>query len=91
MSDLIQYVEYAHRNGLDREDPFAWRAEDPHLVPATNRRRILDREHAQGRTPDPDGWLTFGRDLGTLYGTHIWHWTRIRWETVPRLETQELP
>ena len=46
---------------------------------------------AQTPTPGADGWLTFSRDLGTLYGTHIWHWTRIRWETMPHLETQELP
>ncbi|UUG69925.1 hypothetical protein SEA_MORKIE_64 [Gordonia phage Morkie] len=89
MTDLMQIVQFGNQTGTD---PIRWDNHDSrYLVPATNRRRILDREHANGITPGDDGWLTFGRDLGTLHGTHIWHWTRIRWETMPHLETQELP
>ncbi|QDH92352.1 hypothetical protein SEA_SPOOKY_86 [Gordonia phage Spooky] len=88
MTDLMQIVQFGNQTGTD---PIRWDNHDSrYLVPASNRRRILDREHANGITPGDDGWLTFGRDLGTLHGTHIWHWTRIRWDVVPHLETQEL-
>ncbi|QDK02835.1 hypothetical protein SEA_SQUIDDLY_85 [Gordonia phage Squiddly] len=69
MTDLMQIVQ--HGNQTDT-DPIRWDNHDSrYLVPASNRRRIIDREHGNGITPGADGWLTFGRDLGLLYWTPL--------------------
>ncbi|AMS03304.1 hypothetical protein SEA_LTON_61 [Gordonia phage Lton] len=89
MTDLLQVVEFGNQMG---DQPIVWDGHiHQYLVPASNRRRILDREHSNGITAGGDGWLTFGRDLEPLDGVTLRHWTRIRWDSMPHLETQELP
>ncbi len=48
-------------------------------VDSTNRRRILDREHAHGNTTGPDGWLTMPGHTDHINGVDITDYTRIRW------------
>lgn len=102
MTDLLQVVEFGNQMG---DQPIVWDGHThQYLVPALNRRRILDREHGNGIDAGEDGWLTFdgrnigpmctcrqpGCDLGELCGLMFRHWTRIRWDSMPHLETQEL-
>lgn len=72
MSDLVQTVE----SGFDLGDRIDWDHHRRTIVPASNRRRILDREHRRGVTPGADGWLTIHTDHATGCTTV----TRIRWE-----------
>ena len=72
MTDLLQVVEFGNQMG---GQPIVWDGHThQYLVPASNRRRILDREHQHGETPHPDGWLYMRRD----HGDYI-HVQRIRW------------
>ena len=54
MTDLMQIVEFGNQTGAD---PIRWDGHtSQYLVPATNRTRILDREHANG-PHTRRGWL----------------------------------
>ncbi|MFT4126275.1 MAG: hypothetical protein QM662_08605 [Gordonia sp. (in: high G+C Gram-positive bacteria)] len=79
MADLLQIIEMALQTG---DSPIDWGSDyaSQYVVPASNRRRILDREHRAGITPNADGWLVMSRDIGVLDGQTVTHWTRIRWE-----------
>ncbi len=61
-------------------DGHLWRRDVTKLVPASNRRRILDREAKRDVRAGPDGWLTTRRELAP----GVWHYERLRWED-PRL------
>ncbi|UQE74226.1 hypothetical protein MYK68_16060 [Gordonia sp. PP30] len=61
-------------------DGHVWRRDVTKIVPASNRRQILDREAKRDIRPGPDGSLTIRRKI--VPGT--WHYTRIRWDD-PRL------
>lgn len=77
MTDLLQVVQSGHQynDSLIEWDELGQRQ---YVVPAANRRRILDREHDRGVTPGADGWLT------TRICCYVNHegavWQRIRWE-----------
>lgn len=92
MGDLIQYVEL----GLQaNDDPIDWDHQSRDVVPAANRTRILDREAAHGIHPGADGWLTIPRPCGHWTDNNgdrvdVTHWTRIRWETLPHTDIQDL-
>lgn len=93
MADLMQYVEMATQANNDPIDWGSYRLQ--YLVPATNRTRILDGEAAHGIHPGADGWLTIPRPCGHWTDNNgdrvdVTHWTRIRWETLPHTDIQDL-
>lgn len=75
--DLVQTVD----QGFENEDGTVdWISRTRYIVPASNRRRILDREHRNGITPAADGWLYCDRrDLSTRDLQCI-ALTRISWD-----------
>lgn len=94
MADLVQYVEMAVQANAD---PIDWGSDyrRQYIVPASNRTRILDREATRGIHPGPDGWLTTCRGCGHWTDNNgdrvdVTHWTRIRWETLPHTDIQDL-
>lgn len=80
MADLVQIVHTAITDTADIPAEIEWAETYRDLVPASNRRRILDREHAKGRTPQADGWL----HMPHACSSDTWRHQRIRWED-PRL------
>lgn len=80
MADLLQIVHQAVTDTPDLPPDIEWSEQYRDIVPASNRCRILDREHAKGRTPGPDGWLHMPRPIAP----DTWLHQRIRWED-PRL------
>lgn len=88
MSDLIQITETGFQQGdqaIDWDSDHSARTE--HIVPASNRRRILDREHKNGVAPGEDGRLVMAVGAG-YRGSRSWQ--RIWWEPVPHNDTQDL-
>jgi len=71
VADLVQIVHTAITDTADIPAEIEW---------SSNRRRILDREHAKGRTPQADGWL----HMPHACSSDTWRHQRIRWED-PRL------
>ena len=90
MSDLRQTEERGVRAD---DDPIDWYSTSEHVVPASNRRRILDREHDRSYTPGDDGWLT--SPYGTyevINGRVVQGYMRIRWmpHSAPEPEATDL-
>lgn len=50
-----------------------------HEVPASHRRRILDREADRGVHPGSDGWLVMCHWDDRVYGRRVRNYTRLRW------------
>jgi len=101
MGDLLQF----HESGAQLDDgPVDWHTiHETVLVPASNRRRLLDNAAHHGDRPVDDGWLTTHQGLGpiglspdeqTVAGYDhdpvltVWH--RIRWEPLAHTDTQQL-
>lgn len=57
--------------------PYVAPRESP--VPAEHRRRILDREAANGIHPQSDGWLVLCHHDDRIYGHRVRNYTRLRW------------
>ncbi|AKJ72325.1 hypothetical protein BH787_gp23 [Gordonia phage GMA4] len=84
MADLLQIVHKAVTDSPDLPPEIEWSEQCRDVIPASNRRRILDREHAKGRKPQADGWLHMAYPIGD--GVHVHQ--RIRWEDLRLVEAE---
>lgn len=76
MSSIAQLQQEAVTDGGLPTD-MDWRHLSTVIVPAANRRRLIDRDGPAG----PDGWITTNRIIHDhILGRDFTHWIRIRWD-----------